>query len=110
MVYGREHWLNLHLHDIRFWVGFFFDVQAVSARITLGVSSLLAVSFQFGSVLRHLPRASYIKCLDVWMISSVIFIFCTFVELAIICQLTNLERQKEIGSNAIKQWIIHTRS
>ncbi|CAG9530821.1 unnamed protein product, partial [Cercopithifilaria johnstoni] len=91
------------------WVGFFFDVRAASARITLGVSSLLAVSFQFGSVLRHLPRASYIKCLDVWMISSVIFIFCTLVELAIICRLNRDEREKEIGSNAVKQWINRTR-
>jgi hypothetical protein len=57
------------------WVGFFFDVRSVSARITLGVSSLLALTFQFGNVLRHLPRVSYIKCLDVWMIFSVIFIF-----------------------------------
>ncbi|EJD75327.1 gamma-aminobutyric acid receptor subunit beta [Loa loa] len=69
------------------WVGFFFDARAASARITLGVSSLLAVTFQFGSVLRHLPRASYIKCSDVWMISSVIFIFCTLVELAVISRL-----------------------
>ncbi|VDN82372.1 unnamed protein product [Brugia pahangi] len=87
------------------WVGFFFDVRAASAKITLGVSSLLAVSFQFGSVLRHLPRASYIKCLDVWMISSIIFIFCTLVELAIICRLNHYEREKQIGSHAVNQWI-----
>lgn len=30
---------------------------------------------------------SHFQCLDVWMIFSVIFIFCTLVELAIVCQL-----------------------
>ncbi|KAF7632608.1 Ligand-gated ion channel 50 [Meloidogyne graminicola] len=83
------------------WVGFFFDVRSVSARITLGVSSLLALTFQFGNVLRHLPRVSYIKCLDVWMIFSVIFIFLTLVELSIICQLNRWERERQIGSKVL---------
>ncbi|KAI6175801.1 Ligand-gated ion channel 50 [Aphelenchoides bicaudatus] len=87
------------------WVGFFFDVRSVSARITLGVSSLLALTFQFGNVLRHLPRVSYIKCLDVWMIFSVIFIFCTLVEMAIVCQLSRWEREKQIGSKVLGHWL-----
>ncbi|VDO18558.1 unnamed protein product [Heligmosomoides polygyrus] len=82
------------------WVGFFFDVRSVSARITLGVSSLLALTFQFGNVLRHLPR-----CLDVWMIFSVIFIFCTLVELAIVCQLNRWERERQIGSKVLGHWL-----
>ncbi|KAI6187314.1 Ligand-gated ion channel 50 [Aphelenchoides besseyi] len=87
------------------WVGFFFDVRSVSARITLGVSSLLALTFQFGNVLRHLPRVSYIKCLDVWMIFSVIFIFCTLVEMAIVCQLSRWERERQIGSKVLGHWL-----
>uniref|UniRef100_A0A914N6G0 Uncharacterized protein n=1 Tax=Meloidogyne incognita TaxID=6306 RepID=A0A914N6G0_MELIC len=87
------------------WVGFFFDVRSVSARITLGVSSLLALTFQFGNVLRHLPRVSYIKCLDVWMIFSVIFIFLTLVELSIICQLNRWERERQIGSKVLGHWL-----
>ncbi|KAI6214276.1 Ligand-gated ion channel 50 [Aphelenchoides besseyi] len=80
-------------------------VTFLSLTSKVGVFSLLALTFQFGNVLRHLPRVSYIKCLDVWMIFSVIFIFCTLVEMAIVCQLSRWERERQIGSKVLGHWL-----
>lgn len=37
--------------------------------------------------------------------SSVIFIFCTLVEMAIVCQLSRWERERQIGSKVLGHWL-----
>uniref|UniRef100_A0A915BEY1 Ligand-gated ion channel 50 n=1 Tax=Parascaris univalens TaxID=6257 RepID=A0A915BEY1_PARUN len=68
------------------WIAFSLgpSPKAVQARTMLGVNALLAIIMQFGSTLRKLPRVSYVKAIDVWLLGSMTFIFLSLVELAIV--------------------------
>uniref|UniRef100_A0A914UXS1 Uncharacterized protein n=1 Tax=Plectus sambesii TaxID=2011161 RepID=A0A914UXS1_9BILA len=57
------------------WVSFTLGPRAIPARTMLGVNALLAMIFQFGNIMRNLPRVSYVKAIDVWMLVSMTFIF-----------------------------------
>ncbi|KAM3728140.1 Acetylcholine-gated chloride channel [Dirofilaria immitis] len=66
------------------WISFCLSAKMIPARTMLGVNSLLALTFHFGNIMRNLPRVSYIKAFDVWMLSCLSFVFCSLLELAVV--------------------------
>uniref|UniRef100_A0A0M3IG30 Neur_chan_memb domain-containing protein n=1 Tax=Ascaris lumbricoides TaxID=6252 RepID=A0A0M3IG30_ASCLU len=73
------------------WVSFYLGPHNIPSRTTVGVNSLLALTFQFGSVVSNLPKTSDVKAIDVWILSSMAFIFASLIELAIVGYMTRGE-------------------
>ena len=63
---------------------FWIKPEAVPARVTLGVTSLLTLSTQHANSQKALPPVSYIKAIDMFMNACTVFVFCSLIEYALI--------------------------
>ncbi|KAK0411605.1 hypothetical protein QR680_005740 [Steinernema hermaphroditum] len=98
--YILQAYVPTYLTIIVSWVSFCMEPKALPARTTVGVSSLLALTFQFGNILKNLPRVSYVKAMDVWMLGCISFVFSTMIELAIVCYITRCQNGAQSGRSA----------
>uniref|UniRef100_A0A5S6QAV1 Ig-like domain-containing protein n=1 Tax=Trichuris muris TaxID=70415 RepID=A0A5S6QAV1_TRIMR len=66
------------------WVNFWIDKDAVPARVSLGVTTLLTMTTQASGVNAKLPPVSYTKAIDVWIGICLAFIFGALLEFALV--------------------------
>lgn len=66
------------------WVSFWISIEATPARVPLGLLTVLTITTQAGGANSSLPRVSYIKAIDVWMLTCLIFVFSALLEFAIV--------------------------
>ncbi|XP_061183669.1 glycine receptor subunit alpha-1-like isoform X1 [Saccostrea echinata] len=66
------------------WVSFWVHVDAIPARISLGVLTVLTITTQSSGIRATLPRVSYVKAIDVWNSMCLLFVFAALLEYAYI--------------------------
>uniref|UniRef100_A0AC35U6K2 Neurotransmitter-gated ion-channel ligand binding domain protein n=1 Tax=Rhabditophanes sp. KR3021 TaxID=114890 RepID=A0AC35U6K2_9BILA len=81
------------------WISFYLGSENVASRTTVGVNSLLALTFQFGSVISNLPKTSDVKAIDVMILICMAFIFASLLELALIGFLARGAKEKLVVLN-----------
>ncbi|CAM1292198.1 GLRA3 (predicted) [Pycnogonum litorale] len=75
------------------WVSFFLGVDAIPARITLGVTTLLTISSKGSGIQSSIPPVSYVKAVDVWMGACTTMVFSALLEFTLVNYLWRRKRQ-----------------
>jgi hypothetical protein len=91
--YFLHNYLPSLLVVILSWVSFWIDLDAVPARISLGILTILTISTQSGAVNRNMPSVSLTKAIDVWMASCLVFVFAAFIEYSVVNVLARKHRR-----------------
>ncbi|KAK3596519.1 hypothetical protein CHS0354_021023 [Potamilus streckersoni] len=81
------------------WVSFWVDIDAVPARISLGVLTVLTMTTQSSGTRLSLPMVSYVKAIDVWMATCMLFVFASLLEFAYV---NVLSRRKHVVKKSEK--------
>ena len=67
------------------WVGFWIDERSVPARVSLGITTVLAITTLMFGIQSSLPRVGHVKAIDVYLLGNFLFVFAALVEFAFIC-------------------------
>ncbi|KAK2166145.1 hypothetical protein LSH36_41g03014 [Paralvinella palmiformis] len=96
--YMIQNYIPAMLIVILSWVSFWINIDAVPARISLGVLTVLTMTTQSVGAWMSLPRASYVKAIDIWISTCVFFVFAAMLEFALV----NTLARKEIRRMSLK--------
>ena len=66
------------------WIVFWMDKDEMGDRMALGITTILTIMFLLGSLNGNLPKVSYPKALDWYLLVSFSFVFMSLVECMIV--------------------------
>ena len=86
------------------WVSFWLDQNAIPARVSLGVTTLLTMATQTSGINASLPPVSYTKAIDVWTGVCLTFVFGALLEFALVNYASRSDMHRENMKKQRRQW------
>ena len=66
------------------WIVFWMDKDDMGNRMALGITTILTIMFLLGATNGSMPKVSYAKALDWYLLISFVFVFLSLVECMIV--------------------------
>ena len=89
------------------WVNFWLTIDAVPARISLGLLTVLTMTTQSATASADLQRVSYVKALDVWLAACMFFVFAALIEFAYVNVTSRVEQRRKKSVPDISMAIVY---
>ncbi|XP_067683377.1 glycine receptor subunit alpha-2-like [Haliotis asinina] len=93
--YATQTYIPSILIVVLSWASFWIDHEAVPARISVGLLTVLTITAQSSGARSQLPRVPYVKGIDVWMTSCLVFVFAAYMEYAVVTVLSRKYRKRK---------------
>ena len=78
------------------WIVFWMEKVDIGNRMALGITTILTIMFLLGSLNGNLPKVSYPKALDWYLLVSFSFVFLSLIECMIVYLFVAQAKQKPI--------------
>ncbi|XP_070193801.1 glycine receptor subunit alpha-4-like [Littorina saxatilis] len=98
--YITETYIPTILIVVLSWASFWIDHEAVPARISVGLLTVLTITTQISGSRAQLPKVPYIKAIDVWMSTNLVFVFVAYMEYAVVTVLSRRYKKTQSGQRS----------
>ncbi|CAH1244470.1 GLRA3 [Branchiostoma lanceolatum] len=82
--YLIQHYIPSILIVVLSWLSFWISPEIAPARVALGITTVLTSTTLTAVSRSAMPRFSYVRAIDVWMMTCGLFIFAALVEFAVV--------------------------
>ena len=82
------------------WVSFWLSRDAVPARVALGITTVLTMTTLISSTNAALPKISYLKSIDVFLVTCFVVVFASLLEYSSVSYLGNRCKKKHMMYHA----------
>lgn len=80
------------------WISFWINPDTAPARVALGITTVLTMTTLISSARASLPKVSYVKAIDWYLLFCLIFVFGSIMEYTFVAFIINIKNKTKIAA------------